>query len=93
MVASRSHLNPETLEFVHQLQEPKLVNVGSSLKFMAVAKGEADVYPRYVPCMEWDTAAADVIIREVGLKIRKVDNHQPLQYNKENLLNPFFICS
>jgi 3'(2'), 5'-bisphosphate nucleotidase len=91
VVASRSHMNQETLEFVQRLREPKLVNVGSSLKFMAVAKGDADVYPRYTPCMEWDTAAADVIIREVGLTIRKVHNDQPLQYNKENLLNPFFI--
>lgn len=92
VVASRSHMNEETQQFVNRLEKPTLIAAGSSLKFMAVAKGEADVYPRYIPCMEWDTAAADVIIREVGLSIVDVENQQPLLYNKENLRNPYFIC-
>jgi 3'(2'), 5'-bisphosphate nucleotidase len=92
VVASRSHMNSDTASFIGNLKDPQLVTAGSSLKFIAVAKGEADIYPRYIPCMEWDTAAADVIIREVGLKILNVENHQPLLYNKENLLNPYFIC-
>jgi 3'(2'), 5'-bisphosphate nucleotidase len=93
VVASRSHMNEETTTFIQQLKEPKLISAGSSLKFIAVAKGEADLYPRYIPCMEWDTAAADVIVREVGLSVVDIINKQPLSYNKENLLNPFFICS
>jgi 3'(2'), 5'-bisphosphate nucleotidase len=92
VVASRSHMNSDTANFIDKLRDPQLVTAGSSLKFIAMAKGEADIYPRYIPCMEWDTAAADVIIREVGLKILNVENDQPLLYNKENLLNPYFIC-
>lgn len=93
VVASRSHMNEATSEFIRKLKDPKLVSAGSSLKFIAVAKGDADIYPRYIPCMEWDTAAADVIIREVGLNILDITSHKPLKYNKENLLNPYFICS
>ena len=92
VVASRSHMNKATADFINRLRQPQLVTVGSSLKFIAVAKGEADAYPRFIPCMEWDTAAADVIIREVGLKIMSVEDNLPLTYNKENLINPFFIC-
>lgn len=93
VVASRSHMNEATSQFIRKLKDPELVSAGSSLKFIAVAKGDADIYPRYIPCMEWDTAAADVIVREVGLSILDVINHEPLKYNKENLLNPYFICS
>lgn len=93
VVASRSHMNKETTNFIQQLKEPKLISAGSSLKFIAVANGEADLYPRYIPCMEWDTAAADVIVREVGLSVVDIVNKQPLSYNKENLLTPFFICA
>jgi 3'(2'), 5'-bisphosphate nucleotidase len=93
VVASRSHMNEETTKFIQQLKDPKLISAGSSLKFIAVAKGEADLYPRYIPCMEWDTAAADVIVREVGLSVVDIVKRQPLSYNKENLLNPFFICA
>src|SRR5690606_40751144 len=67
VVASRSHMNDGTREYISRLKEPQLISAGSSLKFMAVARGDADLYPRYVPCMEWDSAAADVIVREVGL--------------------------
>lgn len=93
VVASRSHMNEETTTFINHLKDPKLISAGSSLKFIAVANGEADLYPRYIPCMEWDTAAADVIVREVGLSVVDVVNKKPLTYNKENLLNPFFICA
>jgi 3'(2'), 5'-bisphosphate nucleotidase len=92
VVASRSHMNEQTESFINHLINPTLVSVGSSLKFMAIAKGEADIYPRFVPSMEWDTAAAHVIINEVGLGIKNVFNHEPLHYNKRNLLNPYFIC-
>lgn len=92
VVASRSHMNEDTRGFIDQLAHPTLVSAGSSLKFIAVAKGEADLYPRYIPCMEWDTAAADVIVQEVGLQTVDVVSRKPLLYNKESLLNPYFIC-
>lgn len=92
VVASRSHMNDATREYIAKLKEPQLISAGSSLKFMAVARGDADLYPRYVPCMEWDSAAADVIVSEVGLKTVDAYTGEPLKYNKENLLNPYFIC-
>lgn len=92
VVASRSHMNEETEAFVKKLDNPTLISAGSSLKFMRVATGEADLYPRYIPSMEWDTAAADIIVREVGLQTLAIPGNQPLRYNKENLLNPYFIC-
>jgi 3'(2'), 5'-bisphosphate nucleotidase len=92
VVASRSHMNDATREYISRLKEPQLISAGSSLKFMAVARGDADLYPRYVPCMEWDSAAADVIVREVGLRTVDAKTGEPLRYNKEDLMNPYFIC-
>jgi len=97
VVASRSHMNAETEAFIAQLTAPELVSAGSSLKFMLLAEGKADVYPRYAPTMEWDTAAADAIVREVGLTVWRQPQGaprgltDPLTYNKEDLLNPFFL--
>jgi len=91
VVASRSHLSPETEDFVNQLQNPTMKNAGSSLKFMLLAKGEADVYPRYAPTMEWDTAAAHIIVEEAGKKVLQYNTNIPLQYNKQDLLNPWFL--
>lgn len=56
-----------------------------------VAEGEADVYPRFAPTMEWDTAAAQIIVEEAGGKVLIKDSDQSVHYNKPNLLNPFFI--
>lgn len=92
VVASRSHMNPETEAYVSKLVEPTLIAAGSSLKFMSLAKGDADLYPRYIPSMEWDIAAADVIVREVGLKTIDVSTGAPLLYNKKSLLNGYFVC-
>ena len=91
VVASRSHMSEETQEFVSGLNDPVIVSKGSSLKFLLVASGEADVYPRFGPTMEWDTAAADVIVREAGGLVVLEDQKTPLSYNKENLLNPYFL--
>jgi 3'(2'), 5'-bisphosphate nucleotidase len=91
VVASRSHLSDETKAFIDQLKTPTLLSKGSSLKFMLIAEGHADVYPRYAPTMEWDTAAAHAIVNAVGLKVFKIDSETELQYNKENLLNPYFL--
>ena len=91
VVASRSHMNEETQKFISGLRNPHLVSAGSSLKFMLVANGEADVYPRCAPTMEWDTAAADAIVRQSGRSVLQYGTNQPLLYNKENLLNPYFL--
>lgn len=91
VVASRSHMNPETEDFIKNLGEATLVSAGSSLKFMLLAEGKADVYPRYAPTMEWDTAAAHAIILETGMQVTQYGTSQPLTYNKENLLNPYFL--
>lgn len=104
VVASRSHLSPETETYIEELriEHPDLtmVSAGSSLKLCLVAEGKADVYPRFAPTMEWDTAAGHAICRAAGAEVYRVnddddtnnnDNLRPLRYNKENLLNPWFI--
>jgi 3'(2'), 5'-bisphosphate nucleotidase len=92
VVASRSHMNDETQQFIDALQNPSLVSSGSSLKFMLLAGGKADVYPRFAPTMEWDTAAAHAVVNAAGLKVFKQHSTSELVYNKEDLLNPYFIC-
>lgn len=91
VVASRSHMSPETEKYVSKLDKPEVVSKGSSLKFLLVASGEADVYPRFGPTMEWDTAAAHAIVTEAGGRVTLEDQATPLSYNKLNLLNPYFI--
>lgn len=91
VVASRSHMNYETQDFISKLNTPSLVSKGSSLKFMLLVDGKADVYPRYAPTMEWDTAAAHAIVTEAGLSVTQHGTEKPLTYNKENLLNPYFL--
>ena len=97
VVASRSHMNNETEEFVAKLQqksnsEIEIVSKGSSLKFCLIAEGKANVYPRFAPTMEWDTAAGHAICRAVGIEVLHWETKEELIYNKENLLNPWFIC-
>jgi len=102
VVASKSHLSPETQEFIDNLEikEIEQVSKGSSLKLCMVAEGKADIYPRLAPTMEWDTAAADAIVRESGkmtyqynltFNIQHLTLEDSLCYNKENLLNPWFV--
>jgi 3'(2'), 5'-bisphosphate nucleotidase len=95
IVASRSHLNPETEQYINQMRNlhkaVKLISSGSSLKICLVAEGKADVYPRFAPTMEWDTAAGDAIIRASGKQIVNAETGQPLIYNKPDLHNPWFI--
>ncbi len=94
VVASRSHLSTETQEYIEKLKELhsdlEFISKGSSLKLCAVAEGTADVYPRFAPTMEWDTAAGHAIVKAMGGTVSKTDG-TPLVYNKENLLNPWFI--
>ena len=93
VVASKSHLSKETQEFIDALdtKEIEQVSKGSSLKLCMVASGEADIYPRLAPTMEWDTAAADAVVRETGKMTYNYENKESLSYNKRNLLNPWFI--
>ncbi len=91
IVASRSHLNDETQQFLDQFNEPDIVSKGSSLKLLMIAEGLADLYPRYAPTMEWDTAAAQIVVEEAGGKVLIKDSEDPVSYNKENLLNPYFL--
>lgn len=95
VVASRSHLSQEVLDFVENLKkEGKTVDFlssGSSLKFCLVAEGKADVYPRLAPTMEWDTAAAHAVCLEAGKNVLVYQTKEALTYNRENLLNPWFI--
>lgn len=95
IVASRSHLNKETEDFIEKLKSEhdkvRIVSKGSSLKLCMIAEGIADIYPRFAPTMEWDTAAGDAVVRASGGKVTNAEANTPLAYNKENLLNPWFI--
>jgi len=93
VVGSRSHMNAETEQFIASLREPSFVSAGSSLKFLLLVNGQADVYPRFAPTMEWDTAAAHAIANEAGLKVTQPATGEEIIYNKENLLNPYFLVS
>jgi 3'(2'), 5'-bisphosphate nucleotidase len=97
IVASRSHLTPETEEYIEEMRrmhgEVQLISSGSSLKLCLVAEGTADVYPRFAPTMEWDTAAGDAIARAAGKVVVDAKNGQPLTYNKPDLHNPWFIVT
>jgi 3'(2'), 5'-bisphosphate nucleotidase len=96
VVASRSHMNPETEAFIAALEKQgrvELVSIGSSLKLCMVAEGLADVYPRIAPTMEWDTAAAQAVVEASGGTVVQYGAKEPLRYNKENLLNPFFVVT
>lgn len=95
IVASRSHLTPETEGYIEKMRQEhgkvRLVSSGSSLKICLVAEGNADVYPRFAPTMEWDTAAGDAIARAAGREVVDAQTGQPLTYNKPDLHNPWFI--
>ena len=93
VVASKSHLSEETQAFIDALETKEIeqVSKGSSLKLCMVAEGVADIYPRLAPTMEWDTAAADAVVREVGKMTYQFEKEEPMVYNKKNLLNPWFV--
>ncbi|MCX7551322.1 3'(2'),5'-bisphosphate nucleotidase CysQ [Xanthomarina sp. F2636L] len=97
VVGSRSHMSQETLDYMDVLKESgkevKVVSKGSSLKFCLIAEGNADVYPRFAPTMEWDTAAGQAICNAVGIEVISKETNKPLLYNKKNLLNPWFLVS
>lgn len=96
VAGSRSHMSPDTEAYISTLREQHgdidFISAGSSLKFCLVAEGRAQVYPRFGPTMEWDTAAGQAIVEQAGGEILRADTGEPLSYNKEALLNPFFIA-
>jgi len=95
VVASKSHLSEETQAFIDEVAKSTesitQQSRGSSLKLVMVAEGEADIYPRLAPTMEWDTAAADAVVRESGKMTYQFENDEAVVYNKKNLLNPWFL--
>lgn len=95
IVGSRSHMNQETLEIINTYEKKypgvKIMSRGSSLKICMVAEGSADLYPRFAPTMEWDTAAGHAIAQCAGMIITTSDMKSPLMYNKEDLKNPWFV--
>lgn len=95
VVVSRSHMNQETEEYIKSLEkkygEINYTNCGSSLKMCLIAEGAADLYPRFGPTWEWDTAAGQAIVEESGCHIVSMDTKHRLHYNKEEINNPWFI--
>ncbi len=96
VVASRSHMSSETYEHIEKLKmlhkEVEIVTTGSSIKMCWVAEGVADEYPRFGPTMEWDTAAGQAILQEAGACLIDFRTQQPMKYNREILLNNWFIA-
>ncbi|GLB51541.1 3'(2'),5'-bisphosphate nucleotidase CysQ [Neptunitalea chrysea] len=97
VVASRSHLSFETEEFIDGLKKQygsiQSISKGSSLKLCMVAEGQADCYPRFAPTMEWDTAAGQAICEHAGFKVMDYKTKEPMLYNRENLLNNWFLVN
>jgi len=95
IAGSRSHATPELEAVVEKKRrehgEVEFISAGSSLKLCLVAEGRADIYPRTGPTMEWDTAAGQAVVECSGGKVYRYDTEEPLGYNKENLLNPWFV--
>ncbi len=95
VVGSRSHMNELTVEFIGSLKNEypdlDIVQRGSALKICMVAAGEADIYPRFGPTMEWDTAAGQAVVTAAGKSMVDAETGDELIYNKEDLKNPYFI--
>ena len=92
IVASRSHSNSDTVTFINRFKNYELQTMGSSLKFMLLAEGVADIYPRLAPTMEWDTAAAHAVLNALNRKVYQMNLTHELAYNKVQLVNPSFIA-
>jgi 3'(2'), 5'-bisphosphate nucleotidase len=96
IVASRSHMSDDTQAFIDAIdtqKEKEIISIGSSLKICLVAEGEADIYPRLGPTMEWDTGAAHAVANESGNSLKALNSEELLEhkYNKKNLLNKWFV--
>ncbi len=92
VVASKSHRDEATDQYINKYSVADMTGAGSSLKFCLVATGEADLYPRLGRTMEWDTAAGDAVLRGAGGMVVRFDDHTPFTYGKPIYENPFFIA-
>ncbi len=92
VVASKSHRDQATDDYINEYSVRDMKSAGSSLKFCLVASGEADLYPRLGRTMEWDTAAGHAVLRGAGGEVVRFDDHTPLRYGKPGYENPFFIA-
>ncbi|MYK32200.1 MAG: 3'(2'),5'-bisphosphate nucleotidase CysQ [Boseongicola sp. SB0670_bin_30] len=92
VVASKSHRDQATDDYIAKYEVAELVSAGSSLKFCLVATGEADFYPRLGPTMEWDTAAGHAVLAAAGGRVVRKETHVPLAYGKPSFRNPFFLA-
>ncbi|WP_294619334.1 3'(2'),5'-bisphosphate nucleotidase CysQ [uncultured Roseovarius sp.] len=92
VVASKSHRDQATEDYINKYAVKDMKSAGSSLKFCLIATGEADVYPRVGRTMEWDTAAGHAVLHGAGGQVVRFDDHAPLTYGKEGYANPFFIA-
>lgn len=92
VVASKSHRDQATDDYIAKFSVKDMTSAGSSLKFCLVATGEADLYPRLGPTMEWDTAAGHAVLLGAGGRVVRFDDHSELTYGKPGYKNPFFIA-
>jgi len=92
VVASKSHRDQATDDYINGYAVGDVVSAGSSLKFCLVAAGEADLYPRLGPTMEWDTAAGHAVLAAAGGRVFDFDTMSPLRYGKPGFRNPFFLA-
>jgi len=92
VVASKSHRDQATDDYIGKYAVKDMTSAGSSLKFCLVATGEADLYPRLGRTMEWDTAAGHAVLNGAGGKVVRFDDLSPLTYGKAGYANPFFIA-
>ena len=98
VIVSKSHYSQETRDFVNNLKNKhektiEFIRIGSSLKLCLIAEGKADIYPRLAPTMEWDIAAGQAIVEESKGRITKYKTKESIKYNKQNLLNPYFVTT
>jgi len=93
IAASRSHPSEELTNLLDKIKNYKLLEVGSSLKFCLIASGEADIYPRFGPTSEWDTAAGEAIARFAGGSMVDFENNNIIYNKGENLINPYFLVT
>jgi 3'(2'), 5'-bisphosphate nucleotidase len=96
MACSRSHHSGPVLQIINSIKEEgyelDYIKKGSALKFFDLARGAADIYPRFAPTMEWDIAAGQAILEALGGEVVHAETGEPLRYNKANLVNPYFIA-
>ena len=92
IVASKSHLNEDTKKFINSYSNYELISIGSSIKLLFIADNQAHIYPRVAPTYEWDTCASHAVVKYAGGNVYEFNKINELVYNKENLLNPYFIA-